>query len=72
MSGEDRKIYTRNGWGRCKTTLEMGGEDVKSHSKRVDFKPLGSPRNDLAAEAARSYLAEVGISVNYSNEEGVY
>ncbi len=28
--------YTRNGWGRCKTTLETGGEDVKLHSKRVE------------------------------------
>ncbi len=28
--------YTRNEWGRCKTTLETGGEDAKLHSKRVE------------------------------------
>jgi hypothetical protein len=28
--------YTRNEWGRCKTTLETSGEDVKPHSKRVE------------------------------------
>ena len=27
--------YTGNEWGRCKTTLEASGEDVKLHSKRV-------------------------------------
>jgi hypothetical protein len=27
--------YTRNGWRRCKITLEMGGEDAKLHSKWV-------------------------------------
>ncbi len=27
--------YTRNWWIRCKTTLEMGGEDAKLHSKWV-------------------------------------
>ncbi len=32
MDGED---YTRNEWKRCKTTLEMSGEDEKLHSKRV-------------------------------------
>ncbi len=29
------KFYTRNGWGRLKTTLETGGEDEKLHSNRV-------------------------------------
>jgi hypothetical protein len=28
--------YTLNGWRRCKTTLETGGEVVKLHSKRVE------------------------------------
>ncbi len=28
--------YTRKEWGRCKTTLETSGEDVKLHSKRVE------------------------------------
>ncbi len=27
--------YTRNEWGRSKTTLETSGEDLKLHSKRV-------------------------------------
>jgi hypothetical protein len=30
-----RKNYTRNEWGRYKTTLETSGEDVRLHSKRV-------------------------------------
>ena len=34
ISGEN---YTRNEWRRCKTTLEMSGEDVKLHSKQVLF-----------------------------------
>jgi hypothetical protein len=29
------KKHTRNGWKRCKNTLETGGKDVKIHSKRV-------------------------------------
>ncbi len=32
---EKMQNYTRNGLGRCKTTLETRGEDVKQHSKRV-------------------------------------
>jgi hypothetical protein len=28
--------HTRNEWGRCETTLETSGEDVKLHSKRVE------------------------------------
>ncbi len=28
--------YTRNEWGRCKTTLKTSEEDVKLHSKRVE------------------------------------
>ncbi len=31
-----RQNYTRNEWRRCKTTLEMSGEDVKIYSKRVE------------------------------------
>ncbi len=27
--------YTRNGWGRCKSTLKTSGKDLKLHSKRV-------------------------------------
>ncbi len=27
--------HTRNEWGKCKTTLETSGEDVKIHSKRM-------------------------------------
>ncbi len=30
------KNHTRNGWRRCKTTLETSGEDVHSHSSRVE------------------------------------
>jgi hypothetical protein len=30
------KNYTRNGWRRCKTTLETSGEDAKLHSKQVE------------------------------------
>jgi hypothetical protein len=30
------KNYTRNEWGRCETTLETSGDDVKLHSKRVE------------------------------------
>jgi hypothetical protein len=29
-------FYTRNEWGRCETTLETSGEDVKLHPKRVE------------------------------------
>ncbi len=28
--------YTRNGWGRCETTLVSSGEDDKLHSFRVE------------------------------------
>ncbi len=30
------KNYTRNEWGRCKTTLQTSGEVVKLHSKRTE------------------------------------
>ncbi len=33
---EKMQNYTRDEWKRCKTTLETSGEDVKSHSKRVE------------------------------------
>ncbi len=29
LLGEYEKIYTRNEWRRCETTLETSGEDVK-------------------------------------------
>jgi hypothetical protein len=28
--------YTRNGWRRCKTTLETSGKDKKTHTKQVE------------------------------------
>ncbi len=37
--------HTRNWWGRCRNTLETGGEDVETHSKRVGNLPLNAPND---------------------------
>jgi hypothetical protein len=31
-----RQNYTRNEWRRCQNTLATSGEDVKTHSQRVE------------------------------------
>ncbi len=37
-----KNVYTRNGWGRFKTTLETSGEELKLHSERVCFQVRGT------------------------------
>ncbi len=63
------KKYTRNEWGRWKTTLETSGEDEKLHSKRVG-KMKNYTRN--VVRGWKNTLETGGEDVSFENIGAVF